>query len=142
MFAGKGAALSCPPAGRGIAPPKPNGGFMLFTDPIRKNRDFKRVYSKGKCISGAVVVVYYLKNARLGSKNRLGITVSTKIGKAVVRNRVRRIIREAYRACESSISAGYDIVIVARGRACGLKSTDIAASLLEAFKGTPLLRKP
>ena len=79
---------------------------------IKENSDFKRAYYKGKSIVKKRLVLYYRKNRF--SFNRLGITVSPKVGNAVIRNRVRRLIKENYRLCGELI-CGYDIVIVARG---------------------------
>ena len=80
---------------------------------LKLNYEFRRVYSKGKSGVSPFIVVYARPNR--GGKNRLGITVSAKLGKAVARNRVRRKIREIYRL--SRPKQGYDIVIVARSRA-------------------------
>lgn len=85
---------------------------MKKTTPINKNYEFARIYKKGKFFAGKYMVIYTQKN-RFGA-NRLGITVSKKIGKSVKRNRTKRLIRESYRFCEDFIPAGLDIVFVAR----------------------------
>ena len=90
---------------------------------IKSNRDFLNAYRRGKKIETRMFVLYYRKN-RFGT-NRLGITVSKKIGNAVTRNRTRRIIREAYRSIENSLNSGWDIVIVARFSATTAKMNDI-----------------
>ena len=95
---------------------------MKHTCSMCSNRHFKRVYSKGKSIAGAYLVLYYQKNN--AARNVLGITVSKKIGKAVTRNRVRRLIRESYRLKEDNISVGYDLIFVARTKSVG---TSLAA---------------
>ncbi len=100
---------------------------MRFTTSITENRDFRRLYSRGTSAVSPVLAVYIRPN-RLG-KNRLGITVSTKIGNAVIRNRVRRRIKEAYRTSEDSFLPGYDIVAVARVRAAHATYREIADSL-------------
>lgn len=94
---------------------------------ICKNNDFRRAYSKGKNYVGPLVVTYVRKN-RLGI-TRVGITTSKKIGNAVLRNRSRRIIREAYRQLSSRVKTGYDLVFVARGRTPHAKSTDVGRLL-------------
>lgn len=104
-----------------------------MTVPIKENRDFKRIYAKGKSCVGRCVVVYLLRN-RLGY-NRMGITVSKKLGGAVQRNRVKRIIREAYRQMESGIAQGYDFVIVSRSRSVKAKMQDIRAELSRVLQG-------
>ena len=78
---------------------------------IKENSDFKRLYYRGKSVVGKRIVLYY-RNNKLGY-NRLGLTVSPKIGCAVVRNRVRRLLKENYRILQG-LSEGFDIVIVAR----------------------------
>ena len=82
---------------------------MDFTVSLKKNDDFRRVYKTGKAASDGLLVVFVLKNG-LGV-NRLGISVSKKMGNAVLRNRQRRRIKEAYRALETALNTGYDIVI-------------------------------
>lgn len=81
---------------------------------IKENHIFRRLYHKGKSAVQPAFVVYCSKN-RTGT-TRLGITVSVKLGGAVVRNRARRRIREMHRLSRHKIKSGYDIVIVARSR--------------------------
>ena len=81
---------------------------------LKQNHEFRRLYSKGKSAVAPSLVVYCRKNG-LGH-NRLGITVSTKLGGAVVRNRARRRLREAYRLSAQHLLPGYDLVLVARTR--------------------------
>ena len=88
---------------------------MLFSETLKKNHEFRRLYNKGKHAVGPLFAVYCRKNGR--DVNRLGITVSNKIGKAVVRNKIRRRVREIYRLSENDFLCGWDIVVVARSRA-------------------------
>ena len=85
---------------------------MKYTAPLKKNYEFRRLYSRGKSAGTSRFTVYCRRNGTSG--NRFGITVSTKIGKAVVRNKIRRRLREIYRLNEENLNRGYDIVIVAR----------------------------
>ena len=85
---------------------------MKSTTTIKENYEFRRMYAKGKSGVSSCLVVYYRKN-RLGH-NRLGVTVSTKLGHAVVR---RRRIREIFRLSQGKMKQGYDIIVVARTRA-------------------------
>ena len=88
---------------------------MKSTTTVKENYEFRRMYAKGKSGVSSCLVVYYRKN-RLGH-NRLGVTVSTKLGHAVVRNRVRRRIREIFRLSQGKMKQGYDCIVVARTRA-------------------------
>jgi ribonuclease P protein component len=105
---------------------------MLFTEALKRNFEFKRVYRYGKNEAGPYVAVYCLRNGK--EINRLGITTGSKLGKAVVRNRVRRRIREAYRLSEHRIKRGYDIVIVARGRSVTADYHRIEKDLITRLK--------
>lgn len=75
----------------------------------------------------AYLAVYYRRNKT--EVNRLGLTVGTRVGKAVMRNRIRRLIRESYRLREGKLKKGYDIVVVARTRAAGAPYEKIDAAL-------------
>ncbi len=99
-------------------------------DVIKENRDFHRVYRRGKC-SVAPALISYISLKR-GGGIRIGITSSKKIGGAVVRNRSRRVIRAAFRECAPHINpnASADIIFVARSLTAGTKSTDIAHTML------------
>ena len=82
---------------------------------VKENGTFRRIYRKGVSAAAPCMVVYCQKNRR--GESRLGVTVSTKLGGAVVRNRVRRRIREMYRLHKAEMLPGYDVIIVARSRA-------------------------
>ena len=81
---------------------------------IKQNYEFRRLYAKGKNAVTPSVVMYCRKNGR--AYNRLGVTVSTKLGHAVVRNRARRRLRELFRLSQAQMAQGYDVLLVARGR--------------------------
>ncbi len=86
---------------------------MKFSSALKLNHIFRRLYaSPGK--ANGYLVLYARKNRT--STNRVGITVSKKLGHAVVRNRVRRRLREVYRLNEHRFQPGWDIVVVARSR--------------------------
>lgn len=104
---------------------------------LKENRDFKRLYSKGKSYVSPGLVVYVYKNK---SKNkRFGITTSKKTGTAVLRSRSRRVIREAYYALYDNIKDGYDFVFVARAKTPKLKSYDILRFMKEQLKKAGVL---
>lgn len=112
---------------------------MKFTVSLKQNHVFRRLYAKGKNQVTPHLALYTRKNG--GGVSRLGITVSTKLGHAVVRNRVRRRLREIYRIHEHEFVSGYDIVAVARVRAVYAKFDELERSFLKAAAGLNLLRR-
>ena len=82
---------------------------------VKENYEFRRIYRKGKSYVSPYLVLYCQRN-RAG-RTRLGVTVSTKLGKAVVRNRIRRRFREIWLLNLPDMEPGWDIILVARGRA-------------------------
>ena len=106
---------------------------------LKKNGDFRRLYAKGKSTASPYLVVYCRKN-RL-DHNRTGYTVSTKLGHAVVRNRVRRRLREIVRLNAQSVKPGYDLVLVARSRAVGAEYKKLEQAYLTACRKLGLLRE-
>ena len=87
---------------------------MKFSSSLKLNHIFQRLYHTQGFADGYMVL--YARRNRLG-RNRVGITVSKKLGHAVVRNRTRRRLREVYRLHEEQFAPGWDIVVVARSRA-------------------------
>ena len=102
---------------------------MEFTSTIKQNYEFRRLYSKGKSCANAYLVVYFRKN-RAG-RSRIGYTVSNKVGHAVVRNRIRRRLRQ--------IARGYDLVVVSRVRARTADYHQLEAAFLSACAQLGLL---
>lgn len=101
---------------------------MKHTVSLKENHLFRRLYAKGKSAVSPALAVYVRPNHH--SRSRLGITVGTKVGKAVRRNKVRRRIREAYRIHEEAMAPGYDLVVVARIRAAHAPYGEIERDLL------------
>lgn len=84
----------------------------MQTKPLRMNYEFSRVYKKGRFVSGRYLVVHYLR--RRGRFKRLGVTASRQVKNSVGRNRVKRLLRESYRAIEDQVCDGYDLILVGR----------------------------
>ena len=110
---------------------------MKHTVSLKENRIFRRLYAKGKSAVAPTMVLYCRKNGR--RESRLGLTTGTKLGHAVVRNRVRRRLREIYRLHEGSFCRGYDIVVVARSRAVTASYQQLERSYLALAKKLHLL---
>ena len=104
---------------------------------LKENYEFRRLYQKGTSAVGSGMVVYCRKN-RLGH-NRLGVTVSVKLGHAVVHNRARRRLREVYRLNSGKLAQGYDIILVARGRTLSASWKELNETFLRLAKKLHLL---
>jgi ribonuclease P protein component len=99
---------------------------------IKNNNDFQLVYRNSRSFANKYLVMYVKKNDTLN--NRIGISVSKKVGNSVVRHRITRLIRESYRLSEDKLKKGLDIVVVARAGAKGKDYKDIESSLLHLSK--------
>ena len=82
---------------------------------LNDNRDFLRLYKRGRCLAGPCLVTYARRGGAQG-RRRVGITATKKVGGAVQRNRAKRVIRAAWREVESTVPGGWDFVFVARTR--------------------------
>ena len=97
-----------------------------------KNKDFQTIYKKGRSYANKYLVMYVLKNKE--EENRLGISVSKKVGNSVIRHRITRLIRESYRLQSKKFETGYDIVIIARTGAKEKNYSEIESALLHLGK--------
>ena len=104
---------------------------------LKENHEFRRLYQKGASAVSGPMVIYCRKN-KLGH-NRLGITVSVKLGGAVVRNRARRRLREVYRLNKSALKQGYDIILVARTRTLSGSWKELNESFLRICRKVNIL---
>ncbi len=112
---------------------------MIFSESLKKNRDFQCVYRKRKSYANKYLIMYILeKDSR---RNRLGVSVSRKVGNSVVRHRIGRLIRESYRLNEEKFREGFDVVVVARVNAKGRTYQEIESALLHLGKLHGILRE-
>ena len=107
------------------------GDVILFVH-IRSNKDFQRVYKNGRSLANRYLVMYVMNNN--SDENRIGISVSKKVGNSVIRHRVTRLIRESFRLNKDLFETGYDIVIIARVSAKGKSFNDICSALIHLGK--------
>ena len=105
---------------------------MKFSESLKKNKDFQVVYKKGKSFGNKYLVMYILPN-ELG-KNRVGISVSKKVGNSIVRHHLTRLIRESYRLHEEQFQCGYDAVVIARTTAKDRTYREIESALIHLGK--------
>ena len=108
------------------------GGRKVLSESLKKNRDFQSVYRKGKPYGNKYLVMYLLAND-LG-RNRVGISVSKKVGNSIIRHHLTRLIRESYRLHEEQFQCGYDIVIIARTTAKDRSYHEIESALIHLGK--------
>ena len=103
-----------------------------LSETLKRNCDFQYVYKNGKSYANKYLVMYILENQR--NQNRLGISVSKKVGNSVVRHRVTRLIRESYRLHEDIFNSGLDIVVIARNSASCITCAETESALLHLAK--------
>ena len=113
---------------------------MRFSSSLKENHIFRRLYRRGESSVDGFLVLYCRKNGT--NQNRLGLTVSGKMGCAVRRNRVRRRLREIYRLHEEQFVPGMDLVVVTRTRAMEASYARLESSFLALAKRLGLLREP
>jgi ribonuclease P protein component len=105
---------------------------------LRKNNEFRTVYKRGKSFSNELLVLYIFRKNRNNEinteSNRVGISVSKKVGKSVTRSKVKRLISESYRLNSTELKKKYDFVFVARVASKDRSYKDIEASMKDLFK--------
>ena len=101
---------------------------MKHSESLKKNSEFQNVYKLGKSFANKYLVMYVLKNDL--KKNRIGISVSKKVGNSVIRHRITRLVRESYRLQEEMFNSSLDIVVIARSTAREVGYKEIESALL------------
>lgn len=99
---------------------------------LRKNEDFRTCYRDGRSYANKYLVVYVRENGL--DRNRIGISVSKKVGNSVVRHRIKRLVHESYRLHEKEFDSGSDIAVVGRRSADGASYKEIESALLYLLK--------
>ncbi|WP_050180218.1 ribonuclease P protein component [Domibacillus robiginosus] len=100
---------------------------------IKKNNDFQTVFSKGKSFANRQFVVYMYKKEQ-NVPFRIGLSVSKKLGNAVVRNRIKRCIRQSFTELKEDIKPGWDFIIIARKPAVDMSCAQVKESLVHVLK--------
>ncbi len=106
---------------------------------LKKSWEFKRVYRYGRTVVSRNIVLYYCPNGL--AYNRIGFSISKKVGKSVVRNRIRRIYREAFMVVEKQLSKGYDFILIARKPAVDVSFHEACKELYNLCRKGQLLLK-
>ena len=106
--------------------------MMKFSDSLKRNIDFQNVYQNGKSYANKYLVMYVMENN--SERNRLGISVSKKVGNSIIRHRITRLIRESYRLQENIFNSGLDIVVVVRNSASHISYHEMESALLHLAK--------
>ncbi|MBP2033991.1 ribonuclease P protein component [Clostridium algifaecis] len=104
---------------------------------LKKNAEFRAVYRRGKSFSNKLLVLYIYRNRK--SLNRMGISVSKKVGKSVTRNRIKRLIKESFRLNCDNLKVGYDLVFIARKSSNNKTYCDINNSVKFLLKKAGLI---
>jgi ribonuclease P protein component len=112
---------------------------MKYSESLKKNRDFQEVYRRGTSKANRYLVMYVRPNGL--DINRLGISVSKKVGNSVIRHHLSRLIRESYRLHEDMFHSGWDIVVIARTTAKDISYKEVNSALLHLGGLQNLIKK-
>ncbi|PLR94029.1 ribonuclease P protein component [Bacillus sp. T33-2] len=107
---------------------------------IKKNKEFQEVFNKGKSFANRQFVVYVLKKPGQDTF-RIGLSVSKKIGNAVVRNQIKRLIRQSFHELYEHVHTGNDYVIIARKPAAEMGMEEVKKSLSHVLRVARVLKK-
>ena len=112
---------------------------MKYSESLKKTKDFQNVYRRGKSYANRYLVMYVLPNQT--ERNRLGISVSKKVGNSVIRHHLTRLIRESYRLHEDMFHSGLDMVVIARTTAHDISYHEVESALLHLGGLHRIIRK-
>ena len=105
---------------------------MKFSESLKKNKDFQVVYKNSESFANKYLVLYCRENGL--NRNRLGISVSKKVGNSVVRHHLTRLVRESYRLQEEHFQCGFDLVVIVRTSAKEKNFHEIESALIHLGK--------
>ena len=113
--------------------------FRMSVQSLKKNKEFRLVYRRGESLSNKLLVLYTFKNRRNKDEknlpyNKVGISVSKKVGNSPVRSRVKRLILESYRLNCTSLEEGYDFIFIARNPIVGKSYKEVESAVMHLFK--------
>lgn len=106
---------------------------------MKKNANFRAVYKSGKSYANTYLIMYVMENNT--ERNKLGVSVSKKVGNSVIRHRITRLIRESYRLNEEMFNSGLDIIVIARAGAKGRNYLEINSALLHLARMHKILKE-
>ena len=107
---------------------------------LKKNKEFQAVYRRGNSLANRYLVMYTRKRDDEG-ENRVGISVSKKVGNSVARNRAARLMRESCRQIRDTFNTGYDIIFIARNTINGRKCQEVLKSMKSAARRSGIIKK-
>lgn len=112
---------------------------MKAINKLKKNEDFRKVYQKKNSMANRLLIIYIFKNDT--NINRVGFTVSKKVGKSVMRSRVKRLLKESYRLNEDNVVSGYDIIFVARLSCAEASYKETESAMMHLLRKMKLIKK-
>lgn len=115
------------------------GDVMKKAYRVKDNKEFQKIFKKGKSFANRQLVIYYVPKQDQ-EHVRVGLSVGTKIGNAVTRNRIKRYLRQAFHELEEQVRSPYDIIIIARQPTKQMGSTEIKKSLIHLLSRERLLK--
>lgn len=114
--------------------------MMKLGERLKKNNEFQKVYKRGNSFANHLLVVYVLKHPD-DPIRRVGFSVSKKMGKAVQRNRIKRLLREAYRLNQHLMKDGVDLIVIPRQNLIGKTYGEIEKGMVKLFQKAGILKK-